>query len=185
VGRGGIAVIDVTEAVDCRADRLAVVEFYDGATRIDGLDGGEVAVGDAQGTIGGAELDAVARSEGACFFMVDLDAEEPAGTVVDAASVADRNREPIGLPIDVFDSNVIPPGDTERLTAAGEANDVANFIVRCGRALRSRETPINQDRPLLALGLLTDRLSRRLATVCAATPASWSDLTARVVGAKP
>jgi hypothetical protein len=91
-------VIDVTEAVDCRAYRLAAVEFYNRATRIDGLDGRKVAAGDAQGTIGGAELDAVALSEGACFFMVDLDAEEPAGTVVDSSSVAGRNREPIGLP---------------------------------------------------------------------------------------
>ena len=55
-----VPVIDVAETVGRNAQLFAVVQAQNAAARVDGFDCGEIAVGNAQCAVGGAELYAVA-----------------------------------------------------------------------------------------------------------------------------
>ena len=78
----GIAVVEMTMLDGVEFDLAVVVEACRKPTiGMDGLDGREVAIGDAKRFVWGCELDAVAYGELAFDFLVDADAGESAGII--------------------------------------------------------------------------------------------------------
>src|ERR1035438_854963 len=77
---------------------LAIVVEAGGEASIgmDGLDGGQFAVGDAERFIGRGELDAVAYRELAVDLAVDADASQAAGIVGGTFSVGFLDRKLVG-----------------------------------------------------------------------------------------
>ena len=143
--------IDVAKPPSRTTQFPAVVESHDRASIIDRDDCSELAVSDAEHTIGTAELNAVASGEKPLFLAEDLDAEEPGRIVFDASSVGSGlHGKRVGLAINRFDASVVSLGNRELFAATREANNVAFFIVVRHRPLRSREAAIDENCVLLA-----------------------------------
>ena len=78
----GIAVVEMTVLDGVELDLAVVVEACRKPTvGMDGLDGREVAIGDAKRFVWGRELDAVAYRELTVDFLIDADAGESTGII--------------------------------------------------------------------------------------------------------
>jgi transposase-like protein len=85
--------IDMVQAVGRHAQLLAVVQVHNGPASVNGSNRGELAIGDAERSVGRAKLDAVASCEDSLLLAEHFDAEEPDRIVFDAPPVRRLHRE--------------------------------------------------------------------------------------------
>jgi hypothetical protein len=97
VAGNGVAVVEMAMLAGVELDLAIVVEAGgDASIGMDGFDGGQVAIGDAEHLVGRGELDAVAYGELAISFAVDANASETTGIVGSTFSVSFLDRKLVG-----------------------------------------------------------------------------------------
>ena len=104
---------------------------------MDRLDGGEVAIGNAERFVGRGELDAVAYGELAFDLSVDADACEAAGIVGGEFSVRFLDCELVCGRVDRDDRCIGCSFDSDGFAAACVANNVVDLVVVCPRPFGS------------------------------------------------
>jgi len=126
----GVAVVEMTMLAGVEFDLAVVVEACREPTiRMDRLDGGEVAIGNAERFVGRSELDAVAYGQLAFDLPVDADACETAGIVGGKLSVPFLDRELVCGRVDRDYQCIGASSDSDGFAATCVANYVVDFVV--------------------------------------------------------
>src|SRR5216683_1756111 len=132
----GIAVVDVLQTSDCRADLAPVVDAHAQFAIVNGGDGRKLSIGDAKRTIWCAELNPVAGPEQAVLLMKDLDPGQARGMVTDGLSSFIPHHHLVPFRIDRLDLGITSAVETETRTPAPESEHVADFVTLRSSALR-------------------------------------------------
>jgi hypothetical protein len=128
----GVAVVEMTMLAGVEFDQAVIVEACEEPTiGMDRLDGGEVAIGDAERFVGRGELDTVAYGELAFDLSVDADACEAAGVVGGKFLVWLLDRELVCGWVDRGHSCIDASSDFDGFAATCVADYVVDLILAC------------------------------------------------------
>src|SRR6266436_3538693 len=132
----GVAVVDVLQTIDCRADLPSAVDAQPRLAIVDGDNGCKLSIGDAKGTIWRAELNPVARGENAALLMEDLDSGKARRIVGDSLSSFISYYNLVPFRIDCFDPGITSAVDAQAHTSPPESEHIANLVTLRSFTLR-------------------------------------------------
>src|SRR5208282_3709897 len=134
----GIAVVEMTMLAGVEFDLAVIVEACrDPTIGMDLLNGGEVAIGNAERFVGRGELNAVAYGQLAFDLSIDADACETAGIVGGKFFVRLLDSELVCGWVDRDDRCVGGSFDPDGFAATCIANYVVDFVMACPRSFGS------------------------------------------------
>src|SRR5271156_3599755 len=132
----GIAVVDVLQTIDCRADLAPVVDAQPRFAIVDCDDHRKLSIGDAERTIRRAELNPVACAENAALLMEDLDSGKARGIVGDSLASFISYHRLVPFRIDCFDPGMTSAVDAQARTSAPESEHIADLVTLSAFTLR-------------------------------------------------
>ena len=140
----GVAVVDVLQTIDCRADLAPVVDAQACFVIVDGDECRKLSIGDAKRTIRRAELNPVAGAENAALLMEDLDSGKARGIVADGLSPFISYHHLVPFRVDCFNPRITSAVDSQARTSAPESEHIADFVALRSFALGSGQIAVDE-----------------------------------------
>src|SRR5215472_16437498 len=124
-----VAVIDVVQPRVGRRYLATAVGAETSLTSINRDDRSELAVGDSEGPVRRAKLNAISDGKRACLRAEDLDTPQAARTVLDSLTALGSKSQDVALEIRRLDPEIAAGDNTELRAATTEAKHVAHSVM--------------------------------------------------------